>query len=71
MFGLHDRGVIAPRRRADLALVDPATVADRATYGVPTALAVGIDNVVVGGVAVLAGGELTGCLLYTSPSPRD
>ena len=52
--------MIAPRRRAELALVDPATVADRATYGVPTALAVGIDNVVVGGVAVLAGGELTG-----------
>lgn len=59
-FGLHDRGVIAPGRRADLALVDPATVADRATYGAPTALAVGIDDVVVGGVAVLAGGELTG-----------
>ena len=48
-FGLHDRGVIAPGRRADLA-----------TYGAPTALAVGIDDVVVGGVAVLAGGELTG-----------
>lgn len=41
-------------------LHDPDTVADRATYAQPTALAIGIDDVVVAGVPVLAGGELTG-----------
>ena len=41
-------------------LHDPDTVAYRATYAQPTALAIGIDDVVVAGVPVLAGGELTG-----------
>ncbi|MCT9820364.1 amidohydrolase family protein [Microbacterium sp. W1N] len=59
-FGLHDRGIIAPGRRADLLLVDPASVRDAATYAHPTAPAVGIDDVLVAGVPVLAGGELTG-----------
>jgi N-acyl-D-amino-acid deacylase len=45
---------------ADVAVVDPATVADRATYARPTELAVGVDDVVVNGVAVLRGGTLTG-----------
>ena len=59
-YGLHDRGVLTPGRRGDVALVDPDTVADRATYAQRTALAIGIDDVVVAGVPVLAGGELTG-----------
>ncbi|MBN9176174.1 MAG: amidohydrolase family protein [Microbacterium sp.] len=59
-FGLHDRGILAPGRRADLALVDPAIVSDTATYERPTDLAVGIDDVLVAGVRVLVDGELTG-----------
>jgi N-acyl-D-amino-acid deacylase len=41
-------------------LVDPERVLDRATYDAPLLLAEGIDDVLVGGVPVLAGGELTG-----------
>ena len=61
-FGLTDRGQIRPGLVADLVVVDPARVADRADYARPTELAVGVDDVVVDGVAVLRGGELTGAL---------
>ena len=59
-FGLGRRGAIEAGAVADLILVDPAAVADRASYDDPTALAVGIDDVVVAGTPVLAGGALTG-----------
>lgn len=59
-FGLGRRGVVEVGAVADLAVVDPATVADIATYDRPRAHAVGIDDVFVGGVRVLADGELTG-----------
>ena len=45
---------------ADLCLVDPETVTDRATYAAPRTLAVGVDDVIVNGVPVLRAGELTG-----------
>ncbi|GAA1961846.1 N-acyl-D-amino-acid deacylase family protein [Agromyces allii] len=59
-FGLGDRGRVRPGAVADLVLVDPARVADCATYDAPLALAEGIDDVLVAGVPVLAGGRLTG-----------
>jgi N-acyl-D-amino-acid deacylase len=59
-FGLGLRGRVRPGWIADLALVDPARVRDRATYDRPLALSDGIDDVLVAGVPVLAGGELTG-----------
>lgn len=59
-FGLGRRGVIEPGAVADLILVDPGTVGDTATYERPRSLAVGIDDVFVAGVPVLADGELTG-----------
>lgn len=59
-FRLGERGVIRPGAVADLILVDPGTVADTATYDRPLGLAVGIDDVLVAGVPVLADGELTG-----------
>ena len=61
-FGLGRRGVVAPGAVADLIVVDPDTVADRATYDEPLPEAVGIDDVLVAGVPVLAGGELTEAL---------
>ena len=57
-FGLGRRGVIAPGAVADLIVVDPARVADTATYDAPLGESVGIDDVLVAGVRVLAGGEL-------------
>ncbi|GAA1821825.1 N-acyl-D-amino-acid deacylase family protein [Agromyces salentinus] len=59
-FRLGDRGRVRPGAVADLVLVDPARIADRATYDRPLELAEGIDDVLVAGVPVLAGGRLTG-----------
>jgi N-acyl-D-amino-acid deacylase len=59
-FGLGARGAVEPGAVADVVLVDPASVADRASYESPRHTAVGIDDVFVGGVRVLAAGEPTG-----------
>lgn len=61
-FGLGRRGAVVAGAVADLVVVDPETVADRATYESPRRLATGIDDVFVAGVPVLSGGELTGAL---------
>lgn len=58
-FGLGDRGEVRPGYAADLAVVDPATVGDTATYERPISLAVGVAHVVVAGSVVLRDGELT------------
>jgi N-acyl-D-amino-acid deacylase len=59
-FHLPDRGLIRRGQVADLIVVDPATVADTATYQDPRSLAMGIDDVLVAGVQVLKDGRLTG-----------
>ena len=48
-FGLAGRGRIAEGAFADLVVLDPATVTDRATYETPHAFAEGIELVVVNG----------------------
>ncbi|WGW11505.1 hypothetical protein LWF01_15630 [Saxibacter everestensis] len=57
-FSLGRRGRVAPDWAADLIVVDSDTVADTATYDSPLGEAVGIDDVLVAGVPVLAGGQL-------------
>jgi N-acyl-D-amino-acid deacylase len=59
-FGLGHRGQVVTGAIADLIVVDPERVRDRATYADPVRDAVGIGDVVVAGVQVLAEGELTG-----------
>lgn len=59
-FALADRGEIAAGAVADIALVDPGKVRDEATYDAPRTPAAGVEDVLVGGVPVLAGGQLTG-----------
>ncbi|MEW9547275.1 amidohydrolase family protein [Nonomuraea sp. NPDC050783] len=59
-FGLADRGLVRVGCAADLVVIDPATVGDRATYAEPRTPAAGVDDVLVSGVPVLAAGELTG-----------
>lgn len=59
-FGLIGRGTIQAGSVGDLVVVDPATVRDEATYTSPRRPAVGIDDVLVSGVPVLAAGILTG-----------
>jgi len=59
-FGLAGRGSLEVGSVADVALVDPGTVRDLATYDEPRRLATGVTDVVVAGRRVLADGELTG-----------
>ena len=59
-FGLWGRGAIAAGAYADIAVFDPATVVDRATYAAPTRPAAGIEHVFVNGRPVWSGGGPTG-----------
>lgn len=58
-FQLHDRGVIRKGLAADLVLFEPG-IADRATFADSSRLAEGVSHVWVNGVAVVAGGAVTG-----------
>jgi N-acyl-D-amino-acid deacylase len=59
-FGLAGRGMIAAGAYADIAVFDPATVIDRATFEAPTRPAAGIEHVFVNGRPVWQGGASTG-----------
>ena len=59
-FGLSGRGAIAAGAYADIAVFDPATVVDHATYAAPTRPAAGIEPVFVNGRPVWSGGGPTG-----------
>ncbi|HEV2866584.1 MAG TPA: D-aminoacylase [Allosphingosinicella sp.] len=59
-LGLTDRGRLRRGYFADLAIFDPATIADRATFEQPHQYAVGMRHVFVNGTQVLADGEHTG-----------
>jgi N-acyl-D-amino-acid deacylase len=59
---LAGRGVIAEGNVADLVLLDPARVADTATFEAPRQRAAGIEHVLVGGRATIVEGRATGDL---------
>jgi len=59
-LGLADRGALRQGYFADLAIFDPAAIADRATFAEPHQYAVGMRHVFVNGVQVLADGEHEG-----------
>jgi dihydroorotase/N-acyl-D-amino-acid deacylase len=56
---LWERGIVRPGAFADLAVFDPATVRDRATYEQPRQYAEGLRYVAVNGQLVVDGGQLT------------
>ena len=58
-LGIKDRGLVRPGMMADLAIFDPATIADKATFEQPQQFAVGMRHVLVNGHPVLIDGEMT------------
>ena len=59
-LGLRDRGQIKTGYVADLAIFDPATVIDKATFDDSHAYAEGVKHVFVNGIQVLENGQHTG-----------
>jgi N-acyl-D-amino-acid deacylase len=59
-FGLADRGVLRAGAWADIAVFDPLTVAEAATFQQPIAPSHGIDTVIVNGGVVWRDGKSTG-----------
>jgi len=58
-LGIKDRGLVKPGMMADLAIFDPATIADKATFDNPQQFAVGMRHVLVNGDPVLLNGDMT------------
>ena len=59
---LDRRGRLEPGYFADVAIFDPATIIDTATFAEPHQYAVGMRDVIVNGVPVLRDGEHTGAV---------
>jgi N-acyl-D-amino-acid deacylase len=57
---LSGRGRLTPGSYADLVVLDPAAIADTATWQDPHRYAEGVRDVVVNGTVALAGGQVTG-----------
>jgi N-acyl-D-aspartate/D-glutamate deacylase len=60
ILGLPDRGALRVGYWADIVVLDPAKVADRATFERPKQYPVGVDYVLVNGELVVDRGEHTG-----------
>jgi dihydroorotase/N-acyl-D-amino-acid deacylase len=59
-LSITDRGLLKEGMKADIAIFDPATIADKATFEKPHQLSVGVRTVLVNGVVVLQDGAHTG-----------
>jgi len=59
-LGLADRGLVRPGMKADLVVLDPDTIRDKATFEQPHQYAEGVSLVVVRGEIVLDGERMTG-----------
>ena len=57
---IQDRGSLKEGFYADIAIFDPATIRDHATFAEPHQYATGMQHVIVNGVPVLMDGEHTG-----------
>jgi len=54
-----DRGILRPGMMADIAIFDPATSQDVATYQDPLRYSVGVEDVFVNGRPVVLDGKIT------------
>ena len=61
-LGLTDRGVLKQGMWADIAVFDPDTIHDVATFENPNQLSVGIQHLLVNGVPVISDGKATNAL---------
>lgn len=59
VFGMTDRGRVAPGAAADLVIFDPAALRETATYTQPHQLALGMSFVIVNGTVVVDNGAFT------------
>ncbi len=57
-----DRGVLRNGMKADVVVFNPATIRDVSTYEDPHHFSEGISDVIVNGVPVLRGGQMTDAL---------
>ncbi len=59
-MGIANRGVLAPGKKADITLFDPARIKDTSTTKSPQSAPIGIQCVIVNGKIVLRDGKFTG-----------
>lgn len=61
-INLQDRGLLRTGMKADIVIFDPETVSDPSTFADPHQFSAGITDVIVNGVPVLRGNQMTGAL---------
>jgi N-acyl-D-amino-acid deacylase len=61
-FNIKNRGILAEGYQADIAIFDPETLQDHASYAAPHALSSGITHVLVNGTQTLKDSSPTGAL---------
>jgi N-acyl-D-amino-acid deacylase len=61
-FGLKDRGMLREQLAADVVVLDPEKIRDRATFEDGKLLAEGVSDVIVNGELVLHAGKRTPAL---------
>jgi N-acyl-D-amino-acid deacylase len=59
---LKKRGLLVEGHRADIAVFNPATVEDKATYAAPAVYSTGVECVIVNGKVSVEGGKYNGSL---------
>jgi N-acyl-D-aspartate/D-glutamate deacylase len=57
VYGLRKRGRLAPGMAADVSVIGPDGITDRAIYGAPQVQAAGVDMVIVNGVITWRNGK--------------